>query len=175
MKAQELSLKYATAVFSYALENWLEVLGGVQDKLANDSGLAEKLANADLTFADRQKDLDGIIPSGADDSIKNFLYTVLKEGNIGLLGDIVSSLGQMSKGGPMIETAQVTTAVALSDEEKDKFRQKLQAQYGDSLEIRFEVKADILGGAIVQVGDKVIDGSVVTRMDAMKNALGVKL
>lgn len=175
MKAQELSKKYATAIFSLALEQWLAALSTVQEKLANDTDLTAKLGNSGLSFAERQEALDKIIPSDSDQSIRNFLYTLLKNGDTALLGDVLVDLGQMSKGGALTEIAEVTTAVTLSTEEKENFRQKLQARYGATLEVVFNVNPAILGGAIVQVGDKLIDGSVQTRLEAMKNTLGVKL
>ena len=87
---------------------------------------------------------------------------------------VLLDLEHMAQGGPQVQVAHVTTAVALSDSEKEKFRKKLRSQYGDNLEFVFRVDQSILGGAIVQVGDKVIDGSVATRLEAMSNALGVK-
>jgi F-type H+-transporting ATPase subunit delta len=173
--AQELARKYAMAVFSHALEGWLSALGAVQEKMAKNVDLATDLANGDRSFADRQKDLDGIIPAETDQSIRNFLYALLKDGHIDSLADILMSLGQIASGGPLAQVGQVTSAIALTDDEKDKFRQKLQAQYGADLELAFNVDSTILGGAIVQVGDKVLDGSVATRLEAMKNALGVKV
>jgi F-type H+-transporting ATPase subunit delta len=73
-----------------------------------------------------------------------------------------------------VQTARVTTAIALSDSEKEEFRQKLRRQYGDNLDFVFSVNPTIIGGVIVQVGDKVMDGSVSARLQAMGNALGVK-
>ena len=175
MKAQELSKKYATAIFSLALEKWLASLSAVQEKLTNDADLTTKLGHSGLSFAERQEALDKIIPSDSDQSIRNFLYTLLKSGDMALLGDVLVDLGQMSRGGALNEIAEVTSAVTLSAEEKEKFRQKLQARYGAALEVVFNVNPAILGGAIVQVGDKIIDGSVQTRLEAMKNTLGVKL
>jgi len=175
VKPQELSRKYATAVFSYALEGWLSALATVQEKMADDAGLTTGLTNGDRSFADRQKDLDGIIPAEASQSIRNFLYVLLKDGHIESLGDVLMNLGQMVSGGPLAQVGHVTTAVALTDDEKDNFRRKLQAQYGADLELAFNVDTTILGGAIVQVGDKVMDGSVATRLEAMKNTLGVKV
>lgn len=174
MKAQELSQKYATAIFSLALEKWVTALNAVQDRLANNQSLAQGLENSDRSFAERQKDLDGLIPSGTDQNIRNFLYTLLKNGDIGLLGQTLTTLEQMSRGGPLVQVAHITTAMELSDADKEKFRQKLRAQYGDNLEFDFKVDASILGGAIVQIGDKVIDGSVATRLESLSNALGVK-
>jgi F-type H+-transporting ATPase subunit delta len=174
VKAQELSRKYATAVFSLALEKWMKALDTVQDSLSHNAELAKKLADSDRSFADRQKELDGILPADSDTGVRNFLYTLLKNGDIGLLGEVLLDLGQMSRGGPLVEVAQVTTALALTDSEKEQFRQKLQAQYGAGLELVFNVDPSILGGAVVQVGDKIIDGSVQTRLETMKNMLGVK-
>ena len=174
MKAQELSRKYATAVFSQALEGWLTSLRSVEDKLVNNDALTKKLQDTDLSFADRQKALDSIIPASADQHVRNFLYTMLKENDIGLLGDVVGELDRMTRGGPLVEVAYVTTASQLSDADKEQFRQKLRAKYGQNLEFEFNVNASIIGGAIVQVGDKVIDGSVATRLESMSNLLGVK-
>jgi F-type H+-transporting ATPase subunit delta len=99
---------------------------------------------------------------------------MLREGDIALLGEVIAELGRMMRGGPQVQIARVTTAIPLSDQEKEAFRQKLAAKYGENLELDFNVDPAIVGGAIVQVGDKVIDGSVATRLEAMSNALGVK-
>ena len=174
MKAQELSRKYATAVFSQALEKWLTALRAVQDKLAGDADLAGQLQEAGSSFADRQKVLDGMIPADSDQHIRNFLYIMLKDGDIGLLGEVVGELDRMTRGGPQVQVARVTTALALSDDDKEQFRQKLREKYGEDLEFDFEVDSALIGGAIVQIGDKVIDGSVASRLESMSNLLGVK-
>ena len=174
MKAQELSRKYATAVFGQALEQWLTTLRSVQDKLAGSADLAGKLQDSGTSFGDKQKVLDTIIPDGTHQHIRNFLYTMLKEGDIGLLGEVIGELDRMTRGGPQVEVARVTTAFSLSDDEKEQFRQKLRAKYGNSLEFVFSVDSSIVGGAVVQIGDKVIDGSVASRLDSMSNLLGVK-
>jgi len=171
---QELSHKYANAIFSLALDEWLMALNQVKDSLANDVGLAEKLQNVTLTFGEKQNLLDSIIPIVTSQQLRNFLYTLLKEGHISLINDVLGDLERLSKGGPQVQATYVTTATPLRNEDKDKFRQKLRAQYGDKLEFVFNVDPTIIGGAIVQIGDKLIDGSVATRLHAIGNVLGVK-
>ncbi len=174
MKAQELSRKYATAVFSQALEKWLTALRAVQNKLVSDSALAKNLQDSGRSFSDRQKELDAVAPDGSDQHVLNFLYTMLKDGDIGLLGDVIAELDRMTRGGPMVQVASVVTALALSDSEKEQFRQRLRSKYGENLEFDFNVDSALIGGAIVQIGDKVIDGSVAARLESMSNLLGVK-
>lgn len=174
MKAQALSQKYAQAVFSYALEKWLTALSAVQDKLTANAKLVESLQDAGTPFAERQSALDPLIPPASDSTMRNFLYALLKDGNIGLLGEVIADLERMMGGGPAVEVAHVTTALPLSAPETDQFRQQLRTKYGAALEFDFKVDPAILGGAIVQIGDKVIDGSVATRVEAISNALGVR-
>ncbi len=174
MKAQELSRQYATAVFSLLLEDWLISMRVVKDNLIGDPALFKKLQEANQPFQDKQKLLDEIIPPNSPPKIHNFFYTLLKEERFGLLSDILADLERMSFGGPHVQVAYVTTAIALSDEEKEQFRRKLRVQYNKELEFVFNVDLAIIGGAIVQTGDKRIDGSVATRLEAMSNALGLK-
>ena len=174
MKEQELSRKYAMAVFSLALEKWLTSLKAVQDRLADNPQLAAQLADGGRTFADRQKELDGMLPADTDPVIHNFFYTLLENGDIGALGEVLAELERLSSGGPQVQTARVTTAIALSDAEKEDFRQKLRQKYGDDLQFVFGINPAIIGGAIVQIGDKVMDGSVSARLEAMGTAVGVK-
>lgn len=174
MKAQELSNRYSTAIFTYALEDWLTTLTAVQSQIENDSKLLDELKNPNQTFQIRKVVLDGIIPSESSQPIRNFLYTMLNDDDMELLGEIVQNLQRMAEGGPQVQVGYVTTATILADEEKDGFRQKLQTKYGENLELVFHVDASIIGGAIIQVGDKLIDGSVASRLEAMGNALGVK-
>ena len=174
MKAQELSRKYATAVFSQAMDKWLGAVRAVNDRLASDSALADTLKDSGRSFAERQQALDKAIPESSDREIRNFFYTMLKDGNIALLPDVLADLDRMVRGGPQVQVAIVTTALNLSDEEKEQFRDKLKQKYGDDLEFLFNVDPSLIGGAVVQVGDKIMDGSVATRLGAMKNVLGVK-
>lgn len=174
MKAQELSRKYATAIFSLALEQWLSPLNTVQGALAGNAAFAKQVQDANRSFGERQKELDSIIPAGTSQHVRNFLYTMLKDGNLAALGDVMTELERMTRGGPQVQVAKVTTAITLAEGEMEQFRQKLRAKYGENLEFEFGVDPAIGGGAVVQVGDKVIDGSVATRLAALSNALGVK-
>jgi F-type H+-transporting ATPase subunit delta len=173
VEAQGLARNYATAVFSQALEKWLTALGAVQTNLANDATLLKNLQDSSQPFSQRQQALDKIIPGDSDQYVRNYLYAMLKADDLGLLNEVIAELERMIKGGPQIQVARVTTAFVLSEDDKEKFRQRLQAKYGD-IELVFNVDASLIGGAIVQVGDKVIDGSVATRLEAMGNRLGVK-
>lgn len=67
--------------------------------------------------------------------------------------------------------AAVTSALPLTDGEKDVLEGRLRARYGDDLPIVYVVDPGILGGLIVRVGDRYIDGSVATRLGQLRQAI----
>ena len=81
----ELSQAYAAAAYQHTTGAWLSELNAVQDKLVADPALLADLNNRELDFAKRQARLDAILPSTAPADVKNFLYTLLREGHLGLL------------------------------------------------------------------------------------------
>jgi F-type H+-transporting ATPase subunit b len=82
-------------------------------------------------------------------------------------GRVVVLEGQQVSGA----SAEVTSALPLTDEEKASVKQDVLAQVGDQATITFRVDPTILGGLIVRVGDKVLDGSVSGQLESMRQSL----
>ena len=82
-------------------------------------------------------------------------------------GRVVVLEGQQVSGA----SAEVTSALPLTDEEKASVKQDVLAQVGDQATVTFRVDPTILGGLIVRVGDKVLDGSVSGQLESMRQSL----
>jgi F-type H+-transporting ATPase subunit delta len=67
--------------------------------------------------------------------------------------------------------ADVTSAVPLTDAERSKLEDRLHSRFGGDLQIRYRVEPSIIGGMIVRVGDRYIDGSVASRLGQLREAL----
>ena len=67
--------------------------------------------------------------------------------------------------------AKVTTAMPLSDGLKESVRQALSASVGKEVIITERIDASILGGVIAEVEGRVFDGSVRSRLDALRQEL----
>jgi F-type H+-transporting ATPase subunit b len=67
-------------------------------------------------------------------------------------------------------TAEITSALPLSDDEKDTVRKEITSKVSAQT-VAFRVDPSILGGLVVKVGDKVVDGSVSGRLDSLKQNL----
>ena len=67
--------------------------------------------------------------------------------------------------------ARVTTAIALTDDERSRLRAALANLYGHDVHLQVELDPQVVGGLVVQVGDEVIDGSVAGRLAQARQRL----
>lgn len=165
---------YVSAFFEATLERWTVTLDGVAAKLAGDSVLAGRLAAIGADFPARQRMLDGLIPVDTDLPVRNLLYALLQSGDLGLVPEFTAELRRRlarAETGPL--PVEVVSAVALTDDQQGALAAKLEAQYGHNLAYSYRIDPAILGGLVVRIGDKLIDGSVASKLAAMKQALGV--
>lgn len=174
MAAPDRVSSYAQAFYEAALERWLGALDHAAEQLSADPALSDRAQASDVDFALRQPLLDRLLPSDADVSVRNLLYVLAQRGDLALLPQIVGSLRQRVRravAAPLV--AEVTSAVPLTEAERQALVAQLEAQFGPGLDLRYLVDPAILGGLIVRVGDKLIDGSVASKLAAMKQVLGV--
>ncbi len=66
------------------------------------------------------------------------------------------------------EAALVTSALPLTDQEQTQVQSDVIARLGGSASVAFKVDPAILGGLIIRVGDKVIDGSVAGQLENLR-------
>jgi F-type H+-transporting ATPase subunit b len=68
------------------------------------------------------------------------------------------------------ESAQVTSALPLSQAEEESVRKDVLAKAG-AKQVAFRVDPSILGGLVIRVGDKVLDGSVAGKLEGLRQSL----
>jgi F-type H+-transporting ATPase subunit b len=68
-------------------------------------------------------------------------------------------------------SAEVTSALPLTEAEQDTVRQQLAKPLGAGAPLSFRVNPAILGGLVIRVGDKVIDGSVAGQLEGLRQSL----
>ena len=68
-------------------------------------------------------------------------------------------------------SAEVTSALPLTEKEQDVVRKDVVSKLGENATISFRVDPSILGGLIVRVGDRILDGSVAGKLDDLRQTL----
>lgn len=67
--------------------------------------------------------------------------------------------------------AEIVSAKLLSDASRDNLIQRLEKKYGKKVEASIEIDKSLIGGAVIKIGDTVIDGSVKGRLEQLTKAL----
>jgi F-type H+-transporting ATPase subunit b len=116
---------------------------------------------AALAIAAAQKLINASLDEQRQRALINEFFSGVKSGQVVVLE------GQQVGGA----SAEVTSALPLTDEEKDSVKQDVLAKIGDQATVTFRVDPAILGGLIVRVGDKVLDGSVSGQLQSMRQSL----
>jgi F-type H+-transporting ATPase subunit b len=69
------------------------------------------------------------------------------------------------------EKAQVTSALPLTRDEQEKVKSDVVAKMGEKAEVEFRVDPAILGGLVVKVGDKMLNGSIASQLENLRQSL----
>ena len=66
------------------------------------------------------------------------------------------------------ESAVVTSALPLTDKEKEVIEKDILKRSSGDIAVIFEVEPDLLGGLTIRVGDKMVDHSVLAQLTGMR-------
>ncbi|MEZ4682155.1 MAG: ATP synthase F1 subunit delta [Caldilineaceae bacterium] len=162
--------QYAQAIMDAMVDRWQEALSTVSAALQENPQTANMLADQSVSVAERVAALDSILPANVPFELSNTLKVMVQDGNLGLVDELGDALAQVGTdtAGPI--KAEVTSAVELSEEDQEKLRSSLKARYGDNLVFTFHVNPTLMGGLRVRVGDRLIDTSVASRLQAMRES-----
>lgn len=160
MSEQHDGRRYAQAILEAVVEQWQMDLGSVADALAQNPQLA---ANVEA--------IEEAIPADASQEVKNFVKMLVQEGDTALLPSVIIALSTSLRGESRPQEANITSAIALGDAEKEQIRQQLTTQYGDGLRFSFDVDAALMGGLRIRVGDQLIDNTIASRLLALRDVI----
>ncbi|MGA7844844.1 MAG: ATP synthase F1 subunit delta [Dehalococcoidales bacterium] len=170
--------RYSQAIFRMALQEkdlnrWQTDLRKVAT-LLKDSALAALIANPKITGEEKSKTLAQRLGEINPLVIKLVLLLTAK-GKVAAIDDIAEeyqALVDNFRGIEGTEIAEITTAIPLDDADKLKIAQRITEIVGKPVQLRPKVDPAIIGGIIIRVGDKLIDGSLRSKLAALRKDLG---
>jgi F-type H+-transporting ATPase subunit delta len=166
--------RYAQAVFSIAMERkeldrWQSDLGKIAS-LVEDATIVAVLESPKFHFDDKAKLLSAQL-GDINPLALNLVYQLLTRGRLGIMSDIADEYQRLVGSYRGVEQAEVITAISLGDEEKLRLEERLGAAVGKTVELKPKVDASLIGGIIARIGDKLIDGSTRSKLEALKKEM----
>jgi F-type H+-transporting ATPase subunit delta len=165
---------YARAAFELARSH--NALGDWAGKLAFAAQVAADPRVASL-FGDprvAENDLVALVlPEGeaADSSFASFVRVLAENGRLPVLPEIGALFEELKDEAERVLKVNVRSATPIDAAETAKLKGALKRRFGRDIEIEQTVDASVLGGAVIDAGDVVIDGSVRGRLARLEQAL----
>lgn len=169
--------RYASALFELASEaGTVTAVESDLDKLAaalaESADMRELTTNPQIGRAAQGKAIHAVAAAlGLSDLTQKFLGTLAANGRLSKLGDIVRAFRTIAAAQRGEVTAEVTSAHTLTDAQIDQLKTKLTAREGRTVKLSTKVDPDLLGGLVVTIGSKRIDGSIRTRLNSLAQAM----
>lgn len=169
--------RYASALFDLASESGVVTaveadLDNVEQAIRESDEFSALIRNPQVSRTDSGTVMNAIAPVlGLTELTKNFLGVLASNRRLSALPEIIRAFHAIAAAQRGEATAEVTSAHALTDSQVEALRQKLEAREGRNVKVRTSVDPDLLGGLVVTIGSKRIDGSIRTRLNTLAQAM----
>jgi F-type H+-transporting ATPase subunit delta len=147
-----------------------ELRGIAVDVIGKNPAVAQFLDNPAVTAKTKMPVLGAAFGSTSD-LFKKFLHVLTQNNRLGLLRDISAAFQTIRDRQAGRVRVVVRSATPLDDQQTNDLQQTLATQLGKQPILNVRVEPELLGGLVVQVGDRVYDSSVRTRLDTLRNTL----
>jgi F-type H+-transporting ATPase subunit delta len=124
-----------------------------------------RLSNAGLTQL--------LLPpeDAADSNFAQFLALLAENRRVALLPDVAALFEELKRESERVLKVTVRAAAPVDDAQADAIRLALKKRFGRDIELEQRVDPSVIGGAVIDAGDLVIDGSVRGRLERLEQAL----
>ena len=173
----KIARRYAKALLAIGKEDgqaetYQKELAGFAKLVGENKELEQAISNPLYDAEGRKKVLEAIIEkTGPSKTMASFLSLLFDKGRFPYLGDIYVYYERLTDELANIMRADVASAVELPEESVEKIKAALSEQTGKKVTIETKVDASLIGGVVTKIGDLVLDGSVKTQLNSLKESL----
>ena len=178
MKQIILAKRYAKAIFSLGKEqdkvdSYAELLAAIAELYMDPKlGVADALTNPLYPLEARQKVMANVANSvDADATMTSFLNLLIEKKRVDVLPDIAHEVQVMVDREENISHGSVTSAIKLNKALLKKIQATLEKITGTKVILETQVDPSIIGGIVAKVGDLVLDGSIRTQLNGLKESI----
>jgi F-type H+-transporting ATPase subunit delta len=149
----------------------LDDLKSVRDLLRHGTPAAAFLAAPQVRLPDKRKVLASVLEGRAARSVAVFADLLLRKKRLDLLEPITSDYEALVERAQGIRRAHVVSAAPLTEKEQARLLAALEHYTKARVKITSEIEPAVLGGALVRIGDRVVDRTVRTLLDSLGEQL----
>lgn len=150
-------------------------LSQFKELLEKNDSLQEFLKDPKITSEGKQKAVGEILGGDVSGVTRHQIALILSQERAPLLLKIVEEFFRLATESRKKLTARVTTAVPLSEETGKKMEKILSEMAGEPVFLKNSVDPSILGGAVIRIGERIIDGSIKGQLLRLREGIAKKI
>ena len=167
--------RFAEAAFQVGtrdgtIETWRSELEASAVRLGGEDAMAA-LGNPAIPIDQRSVAASALLEGVAGTKVQNLIQLLLRRGRIEDLPRVAAEFRRLDDQRQGITHATATSASPLTPDEIGALTARLEQSTGGRIALDTTVDPSLLGGLIVRVGDRLIDGSVRGRLERLRNQL----
>lgn len=168
--------RYAQALFMLADESQnVDKIGNdlrlACDTITGNAELAQTYTGAQFSLAGKRGAITKIFQNQVDPRVLNFLLLLIEKHRTTYLADITEAYFKLDDEKKGIIDATATSAYPLKEDDAKNIALTLGKRLGKTVRLKVVVDPSIVAGVKLQYGDKIIDGSVHSRLESMRKRL----
>ena len=173
MPRSNIARRYAQGIFQLAkepdLDSWRQELAQLE-ALLQDDVLRAAFANPSVSTPRRMELAQRLAPELRQET-QNLLRLLIEHRRTSEMPAIRREFERMADKAAGIVNVALTTAVDLSDAEQQRYERVLADRLGKKVRMDYRHDPGLVAGATIQIGDRLIDGSVRTQLDRLRQRL----
>lgn len=168
--------EYAEALFMLAKENKKEEEYALQlnviEKAFNEQmEYKTLLSSPSIPLSERICAIDSAFSGVLDKDVLSFLKLIVEKGRISSFSECVCEYDQLLSGLKNLLTAVVRCVTPLSEKQLTVLKEKLDKITSKNVLIEQVIDKDLLGGIIIEIDGKIIDGSLKNKLSEIKGVI----
>jgi F-type H+-transporting ATPase subunit delta len=169
-----LAERYAAALVDVAIENnqadqIKQELSSFAAMVRESAELHSFLANPSIARAAKHAAIEQLVTAmGASRTLRNYLFVIVDQRRAGMLIEIEQAFSAILDARKGIMQATVTSAAELTPDERATLDAALEKLTGKKVQAKFSTDAALIGGAVVQIGSTIYDGSVRAQLERLR-------
>lgn len=165
-KVSTSAITYANSLFE-ADNNALPDLNTVLDVINSSKDFKITMLNPSISLQIKYEILDEIFKKELSEKVLNFIKILVEKNRFNEFEQIVQAYSDEVDQNNNIKRVEIVSAVELSDNQKQKAIEKLEARLQKRVKVGWTVDTSIIGGLIIKIDDDVIDTSLKNKLDKL--------
>lgn len=174
--AELVAKRYAVAFYELAIEEnmldtWYGELNAIVESFYGEKDFMTILNSPRLNRQEKKNLVDKVLEGKASGAVDNLLKLLIDRDRFRILDEVFEELEKLYLNEKNIVHAEVYSVMNLGEARLEELKKILEVKLEKHIVIENKIDASLIGGIMLKIGDKIIDGSIKRRLELLKDDL----